>query len=107
VARVVVLRATVVLLRATAVLPLHTASASTVQLAKVPSQALQACAQTPSGHHDSPATQRLHTRVEALEHMGYKYSPFGHGSQARAHTVAGPRSSSGHTFMGGVGTEFI
>jgi hypothetical protein len=52
---------------------LHTASASTVQLALAPEQLVQARAQIPSGHHDSPATQGLHDRVEALEHMGYKY----------------------------------
>jgi len=88
-----------------AVVVLHTASASTVQLALAPEQLVHARAQMPSGHHDSPATHRLHDRVEALEHMGYKYSPLGHGSQARAHTVAG--NSRSHTFMGGVLLTFI
>jgi hypothetical protein len=69
----VVLRRAVGLRRVALPSTLHTASASTVQLALAPEQLVQARAQIPSGHHDSPATQSLHDRVEALEHMGYKY----------------------------------
>lgn len=77
-ALLVVVLCTVVLLKvvvlSTVVLAVvQMASASTVQLATGPAQSLHARAQTPSAHHDSPATQGLHTRVAALEHMGYRY----------------------------------
>jgi hypothetical protein len=77
-ALLVVVLCTVVLLKvvvlSTVVLAVvQMASASTVQLATGPAQSLHARAQIPSAHHDSPATQGLHTRVAALEHMGYRY----------------------------------
>ena len=72
----VVVLCTVVLLKVvvlSTVVLVQMASASTVQLATGPAQSLHARAQIPSAHHDSPATQGLHTRVAALEHMGYRY----------------------------------